>query len=79
MCQRMCHWDGPRDNPSAALTGPPLTVELLLDSGESRTLKQGDVLLHRGTMHAWKNHSRTEPCLIAFFVLPAEIPEGVKA
>lgn len=54
-------------------------VELILDSGESRFLKQGDILIHRGTMHDWKNHSETEPCLMVFFVLPAIIPEGAAA
>jgi quercetin dioxygenase-like cupin family protein len=33
--------------------------ELILDSGEVRTMKQGDVAVQRGTMHAWKNTSST--------------------
>ncbi|KAJ5212476.1 uncharacterized protein N7498_004122 [Penicillium cinerascens] len=32
-------------------------LECLLDSGETRTLCQGDVLIQRGTMHKWINHS----------------------
>jgi quercetin dioxygenase-like cupin family protein len=32
-------------------------VELILDSGETRLLKRGDVAIQRGTMHAWKNNS----------------------
>ncbi|KAK5954678.1 hypothetical protein OHC33_004402 [Knufia fluminis] len=30
-------------------------VELVLDSGETRTLRRGDVAIQRGTKHAWKN------------------------
>ncbi|KAF2874470.1 hypothetical protein BDV95DRAFT_488223 [Massariosphaeria phaeospora] len=35
-------------------------VELLLDSGEKRLMKRGDVAIQRGTMHQWINHSETE-------------------
>jgi quercetin dioxygenase-like cupin family protein len=35
-------------------------VELVLDSGEKRTMKRGDVAIQRGTMHQWVNHSNTE-------------------
>jgi quercetin dioxygenase-like cupin family protein len=35
-------------------------VELVLDSGETRLLKRGDVAIQRGTMHAWRNASETE-------------------
>ncbi|KAI8648318.1 hypothetical protein LRP88_02064 [Fusarium phalaenopsidis] len=34
-------------------------MECLLDSGESRVLKPGDVLIQRGTMHQWINHSES--------------------
>jgi quercetin dioxygenase-like cupin family protein len=34
-------------------------VELVLDSGETRTMKRGDVAIQRGTNHAWKNSSPT--------------------
>jgi hypothetical protein len=30
-------------------------VELVLDSGEVRLLKRGDVAVQRGTNHAWRN------------------------
>lgn len=30
---------------------------MILDSGESRLLKRGDVAVQRGTNHAWKNVS----------------------
>lgn len=34
-------------------------VELILDSGETRLLKRGDVAIQRGTNHAWRNPSST--------------------
>jgi len=34
-------------------------VELVLDSGEVRLLKRGDVAIQRGTNHAWRNASPT--------------------
>jgi quercetin dioxygenase-like cupin family protein len=41
-------------------------VELLLDSGERRMMKRGDVAIQRGTMHQWINHSETEWCRMLF-------------
>ncbi|KAM5349874.1 hypothetical protein ACJ41O_006379 [Fusarium nematophilum] len=35
-------------------------VEIMLDSGESRVLKRGDITVQRGTNHAWRNVSETE-------------------
>ncbi|KAF2786120.1 hypothetical protein K505DRAFT_260584 [Melanomma pulvis-pyrius CBS 109.77] len=43
-------------------------VELILDSGESRLLKPGDLAIQRGTMHAWKNGSETEWARMVFVV-----------
>lgn len=34
-------------------------VELVLDSGETRKMRRGDVAIQRGTMHAWRNLSST--------------------
>lgn len=34
-------------------------VELVLDSGEVRLLKRGDLAIQRGTNHAWRNASTT--------------------
>lgn len=31
------------------------TTELVLDSGEKKVLKKGDVFVQRGTAHAWRN------------------------
>lgn len=35
-------------------------VELVLDSGEVRLMKRGDVAIQRGTNHAWRNPSETK-------------------
>ena len=43
-------------------------VEMVLDSGESKVLRRGDVAVQRGTMHGWKNLSETEWARM-FFVL----------
>ncbi|KAL0938793.1 cupin domain protein [Colletotrichum truncatum] len=34
-------------------------IDLVLDSGETRRMRRGDVAVQRGTMHAWKNVSET--------------------
>ena len=41
-------------------------VDLILDSGETRSMKRGDVAIQRGTMHAWKNVSPDKWCRILF-------------
>ena len=46
-------------------------MTMLLDDGVTVTLAPGDVLIQRGTNHAWSN--RTEaPCCIAFVLIDAE-------
>lgn len=45
-------------------------IELILDSGETRVLKRGDVAVQRGTNHAWKNTS-TENWARMLYVLQA--------
>lgn len=35
-------------------------IELVLDSGESQTLKRGDLCVQRGTNHLWRNKSQKE-------------------
>ncbi|KAL2107190.1 hypothetical protein VUR80DRAFT_5562 [Thermomyces stellatus] len=47
-------------------------AELLLDSGETRLLKRGDVCVQRATMHAWRNPSETEWARVLFVLLPCE-------
>lgn len=35
-------------------------IDLVLDSGEVRVMKRGDVSIQRGTNHLWRNRSKTE-------------------
>ena len=44
--------------------------DLELDSGEVAHLKPGDVVVQRGTMHAWVNHGPA-PCVFAFILIDA--------
>lgn len=46
-------------------------IELVLDSGETATLKAGEVIVQRGTIHAWINRS-DRWCRIAFILVDAE-------
>jgi quercetin dioxygenase-like cupin family protein len=51
-------------------------VELVLDSGETRLMKPGDVAIQRGTNHAWRNISKTHPARMLYVLqeaLPLEI------
>ncbi|KIN06858.1 hypothetical protein OIDMADRAFT_111720 [Oidiodendron maius Zn] len=48
------------------------TAELVLDSGESRILKRGDVVVERATMHLWRNVSDTEWVRMLYVLTPAE-------
>jgi len=45
-------------------------IYALMDEGEV-LLKQGDVLIQRGTSHAWSNRTE-QPCCIAFVLIDAE-------
>ncbi|KAK4672005.1 hypothetical protein QC764_610670 [Podospora pseudoanserina] len=47
-------------------------MELTLDGGEKRRLKKGDVVVQRGTMHAWENKSDTVWARVVFFLVGAE-------
>jgi hypothetical protein len=42
----------------------------LMDSGETK-MKAGDILVQRGTNHAWSNRSN-KPCLVAFVLIDAK-------
>jgi hypothetical protein len=42
----------------------------LMDTGETK-MKAGDILIQRGTNHAWSNRSR-KPCLVAFVLIDAK-------
>jgi hypothetical protein len=41
-----------------------------MDEGET-LLRAGDVLVQRGTNHAWSNRS-ADPCLVAFILVSAQ-------
>ena len=43
--------------------------ELILDSGESRTVHPGDVTVDRGTMHKWRNVNPTGGTSRMLFVI----------
>lgn len=45
-------------------------VELELDSGETRTVKAGGVIVQRGTSHLWRNRTR-QPTRIVFVLIEA--------
>lgn len=47
-------------------------VELVLDSGEVRMLKRGDVAVQRGTNHAWRNASTTAWARMLYVLQEAE-------
>ncbi|KAL8662319.1 MAG: hypothetical protein Q9202_004848 [Teloschistes flavicans] len=47
-------------------------VECVLDSGEKRVMRRGDVAVQRGTMHEWRNASTTEWARIVFVLQDSE-------
>lgn len=47
-------------------------VELILDSGERRLLKRGDVAVQRGTNHAWHNVSKDSWARMLYVLQSAE-------
>ncbi|KIV78471.1 hypothetical protein PV11_10186 [Exophiala sideris] len=47
-------------------------VELVLDSGETRLLKAGDIAVQRGTMHAWRTPSKTNWSRMIFILQDAK-------
>jgi quercetin dioxygenase-like cupin family protein len=50
--------------------------DLELDSGEVVHMKPGDIVVQRGTMHAWVNNGPV-PCVFAFILIdanPAKVP-----
>jgi quercetin dioxygenase-like cupin family protein len=46
-------------------------IALVLDSGEEKIMRRGDVAIQRGTMHAWRNCSQTEWCRMMYVLLPS--------
>jgi quercetin dioxygenase-like cupin family protein len=56
-------------------------MECILDSGEKRIMKRGDVCVQRGTNHAWRNTSDTEWARMVFVLQacqPVEVQKGEK-
>lgn len=47
-------------------------VDLVLDSGETRPMRRGDVCVQRATMHAWRNTSMTEWARMLYLLQPCE-------
>lgn len=47
-------------------------VDLVLDSGETRAMKRGDICVQRATMHAWKNRSETEWARMLYVLQPSQ-------
>jgi quercetin dioxygenase-like cupin family protein len=45
-------------------------VDLLLDDGEARSLKPGDVVVQRATNHAWVNTGDETALLVATLIKP---------
>ncbi|KAI9149639.1 Cupin-domain-containing oxidoreductase virC [Paramyrothecium foliicola] len=45
-------------------------VELVLDSGETKIMKRGDVCIQRGTMHAWRNTSDKDWARMLYILQP---------
>ncbi|KAK0732243.1 hypothetical protein B0H67DRAFT_566968 [Lasiosphaeris hirsuta] len=50
-------------------------MELVLDSGETRLLRRGDLAVQRGTMHVWRNASATEWARMLYFLQESEALE----
>jgi quercetin dioxygenase-like cupin family protein len=48
------------------------SIELILDSGETRLMKPGDICVQRDTMHVWRNASETEWARILYVLQPSK-------
>lgn len=49
--------------------------DLELDDGKTVHVSQGDIVVQRGTMHAWVN-AGTQPCVFAFVLIDANPAQG---
>jgi quercetin dioxygenase-like cupin family protein len=49
----------------------------LMDAGETK-MQAGDILIQRGTNHAWSNRS-SRPCLVAFILIDAQPIPGLES
>lgn len=52
-------------------------MEIILDSGETRLMKVGDVLVQRAINHSWRNPSSTKWARIAAVSFPV-VADGMK-
>ncbi len=52
-------------------------IELELEDGHKRTVREGGIIIQRGTNHLWRNTS-SQPCRIAFILIeaPAYLHQG---
>ncbi len=48
-------------------------MDMELENDEVVHIRQGDVIVQRGTVHNWVN-SGTEPCVMAFILIHAKLP-----
>lgn len=48
------------------------SIEMVLDSGETRLMSRGDVAVQRATMHSWRNTSNTEWARMIFVLQESE-------
>lgn len=46
-------------------------IDVELDNGATKRLRKGDVIIQRGTIHAWANNS-SAPCTMAWVLIAAE-------
>jgi quercetin dioxygenase-like cupin family protein len=53
-------------------------IELVLDSGETRLMRKGDVCVQRGTNHAWRNVTGDGGWGRMVYVLVAAEGEGLE-
>ena len=51
-------------------------IVLLLDEGET-TVRQGDIVVQRGTNHGWANRT-DQPCRIAFILIDGRCTDGLE-
>ncbi len=53
-------------------------VDCILDSGETKALKRGDVTVQRGTMHVWRNSSSRNWARMAYVSIDATPGEPLR-
>jgi quercetin dioxygenase-like cupin family protein len=51
-------------------------LTLVVDRGET-TIKAGDIIIQRGTNHAWANRTN-KPCRVAFILIDGQFEENLR-